>query len=139
MDILTSIPVPVHEGETISSVLQSVNERIARRAHELYDERGRVEGHSLEDWLDAELEFIVKLDPSIRVDGADLTVEVLLPEIDLSHVAVHIASRQFLISSDIDEDGLQICQLIDLPCEVSMDGVDAEQIRNMIRITAALA
>lgn len=139
MDILTSIPVPLHEGETIPSVLQRVNERISRRAHELYVERGRVDGHGLEDWLDAELEMIVKLDPCVRVEGADVTVEVLLPEIDLPHVAVHIAPRQFLISSDIDEDGLQICQLIDLPCEVSMDGVDAEQVRNMIRITAALA
>jgi hypothetical protein len=139
MEILTSIPVPVNEGETIPCVLQSVNERISRRAHEIFVDRGRVDGHSLEDWLDAELEMIVKLDPSVRVNGEDLTVEVLLPEIDLPHVAVHIASRQFLIASDIDEDGLQICQLIDLPCEVSMDGVDAEQIRNMIRITAALA
>jgi hypothetical protein len=139
MEILTSIPVSVHQGETIPSVLQSVNERISRRAHEIYIERGRVDGHSLEDWLDAENELIVKLVPSIRENGEDLTVEVSLPDIDLPHVAVHIASCQFLISSDIDEDGLQICQLIDLPCEVSMDGVDAEQIRNVIRITAALA
>jgi hypothetical protein len=139
METLTSIPVRVFERETIPSVLQSVNERISRRAHEIFVERGCTEGHSLEDWLDAERELTVKLSPSIRVDGQDLTLEVLLPEIDLPNVAVHIAPRQFLISSDIDEDGLQICQLIDLPCEVSMDGVDAEQVRNMIRVTAARA
>ena len=77
--------------------------------------------------------------PVVSVDREDITVEVLLPEIDLPNIAVHIAPRQFLISSDIDEDGLQICQLIDLPYEVSMDGVDAEQTRNMVRVTAALA
>lgn len=29
-------------------------ERIAQRAFELWEERGRREGHDLEDWLDAE-------------------------------------------------------------------------------------
>jgi hypothetical protein len=139
MDILTSIPVAVYDGQNISSVIDRVNERIARRAHENFVARGCVEGHSLEDWLDAERETIIRLAPVVTVDPQDITVEVLLPEIDLPNVAVHIAPRQFLISSDIDENGLQICQVIDLPYEVSMDGVDAEQTRNLIRVTAALA
>jgi hypothetical protein len=139
MDILTSIPVAVYDGQNISSVIDRVNERISRRAFENFVARGCVEGHSLEDWLDAERETIIRLAPVVTVDPQDITVEVLLPEIDLPNVAVHIAPRQFLISSDIDEDGLQICQVIDLPYEVSMDGVDAEQTRNMIRVTAALA
>ncbi len=29
-------------------------ERIAQKAYELWQERGRREGHALEDWLDAE-------------------------------------------------------------------------------------
>jgi hypothetical protein len=139
MDILTSIPVAVYDGQNISSVIGRVNERIGRRAYENFVARGCVEGHSLEDWLDAERETIIRLAPVVTVDPQDITVEVLLPEIDLPNLAVHIAPRQFLISSDSDEDGLQICQVIDLPYEVSMDGVDAEQTRNMIRVTAALA
>ena len=125
MDILTSIPVAIYDGEAIPSVLESVNERISRRAFENFVARGCVEGHSLKDWL--ERETIIRLAPVVSVDREDITVEVLLPEIDLPNIAVHIAPRQFLISSDIDEDGLQICQVIDLPYEVSMDGVDAEQ------------
>ncbi|TKS58678.1 MAG: hypothetical protein EWM72_02839 [Nitrospira sp.] len=30
------------------------HDRIARRAHELYEKRGRQEGRALEDWLNAE-------------------------------------------------------------------------------------
>jgi hypothetical protein len=29
-------------------------ERIAKKAYELWEQRGRREGHALEDWLDAE-------------------------------------------------------------------------------------
>ena len=139
MDILTSIPVAVHDGQHIPFLIERVNERISRRAYENFVARGCVEGNSLEDWLDAERETIIRLAPVVSVDPQDITIEVLLPEIDLPNVAVHIAPRQFLISSDVDEDGLQICQVIDLPFEVSMDGVDAEQTRNLVRVTAALA
>src|SRR5215467_10801337 len=139
MDILTSIPVSLYSRETIPAVLESVNRRIAQRAYESFVERGCVRGHNLEDWMDAERALVVKLAPLVRMDQKDITVELLLPDIDLPHIAVHIAPRQFLISSDIDEDGLQICQVIDLPYEISMDGVDAEQTRNMVRVTAALA
>jgi Protein of unknown function (DUF2934) len=35
-----------------------IEERIRRRAYELYEGRGRVEGFALEDWLQAEAEIL---------------------------------------------------------------------------------
>jgi hypothetical protein len=35
---------------------EQLNERIARRAYEIYEERGRQDGQELEDWLRAEQE-----------------------------------------------------------------------------------
>jgi hypothetical protein len=67
-----------------------------------------------------------------------LDVEVALPEIELPNLAVHFTPRQLAMSSDVDHDDLQLCQVIDLPCEISMDGVDPEQIGNTIRIVAAV-
>jgi hypothetical protein len=32
--------------------------RVAERAYELYEQRGRQEGHSLEDWLNAERQLL---------------------------------------------------------------------------------
>lgn len=139
MDILTSIPVSVHRDERISEILEGVNKRIAQRAYELFVERGSVDGHSLEDWLDAERDLMIRVVPEISLNDEDIIVEVLLPTLDMPNVAVHIAPHQFFLTSDINELGFQICQVIDLPYKASMDGVDAEQNRNMIRITAALA
>ena len=139
MEILSSIPVSVYPGEGMAAILETANKRIARRAYEIFVERGRIDGHSLEDWLDAERELVIGVTPEITLNDEDVTIEVLLPTLDMPNVAVHIAPRQFLLSSDIDEEGFQICQVIDLPCDVSMDGVDAEQNRRRIRITAALA
>ena len=37
---------------------ESSGEEIRRRAYELYEARGRGDGHDLEDWLEAEAEII---------------------------------------------------------------------------------
>jgi hypothetical protein len=36
---------------------KDIEERIRRRAYELYDQRGRVDGFDLDDWLRAEREI----------------------------------------------------------------------------------
>lgn len=37
---------------------RDIEERIRRRAYELYEERGRVDGFALDDWLKAEREIL---------------------------------------------------------------------------------
>lgn len=43
-----------------STPSQSYEEQIRRRAYELYEARGREDGHDIEDWLRAESEIIDK-------------------------------------------------------------------------------
>jgi HSP20 family molecular chaperone IbpA len=139
VDILTSIPVRVNSQQSLLPILQSIRERITRRAFENYVERGRVDGHDLDDWLNAERELIIKPVFLIRAHGQDIFVEITLPEIDLPNLTVHVAPTQIIVSSDPDEDGLQVCQMIDLPFEIILDGVDAEQLHNILHVTAAVA
>jgi Protein of unknown function (DUF2934) len=139
MDILTSIPVRVNGPELIPRVLENVKQRIAERAYENFVGRGWVHGQELDDWLNAERELIIKPVPLVRAQGEDIFVEMLLPEIDLPNLTVHVAPSQLVISSDPDEEGLQLCQMIDLPCEISLDGVDAEQLHHTLHVTAAVA
>ncbi len=37
--------------------LQNLEEKIRQRAYELYEARGREEGHDVDDWLQAEVEI----------------------------------------------------------------------------------
>ena len=97
----------------MSPWLQSMStlERIPRRAYEKFVERGAVYGHDLDDWLDADRELILKPFGEVHAEGTDVFVEMILPEIALPNIAVHIAPRQFVISSDPDDDGVQLCQI----------------------------
>jgi len=138
VDILTSIPVRVNATESIPPVLANLKERISGRAYETYIQRGCVDGYDVEDWLTAERELVIKPDYVLRAYGEDIFVEVTLPEIDLPNLAVHVAPSQIIISSDPDEDGLQVCQVIDLPFEVIPESVDAEQLHNILHATATV-
>jgi HSP20 family molecular chaperone IbpA len=138
MNIVTTIPVRLNGPESITPLLDRMRKRITLRAYQNFVGRGSVHGHDLDDWFGAERELIIKPAASVRAEAEDIFVEMVLPEIELPNLAVHIAPSQLVIASDPDEEGLQLCQVIDLPFEVSLDGVDAEQLQNMLRITAAV-
>lgn len=41
--------------------MTSLHEQIRRRAYELYEQRGRVDGYDLDDWLQSESELTAKV------------------------------------------------------------------------------
>ncbi|MFL6303021.1 MAG: DUF2934 domain-containing protein [Candidatus Sulfotelmatobacter sp.] len=53
----TKIPAVAPNDAGAAAQLQ-MQERIRVRAYELYEQRGKVEGHDLEDWLQAEEEVL---------------------------------------------------------------------------------
>jgi Protein of unknown function (DUF2934) len=51
---------PKKSPATVTSEPQELEHQIRLRAHELYEERGRENGHEQEDWLRAEAEITQK-------------------------------------------------------------------------------
>jgi hypothetical protein len=51
------MPTSTTETQSAKSPVD-IQDQIRRRAFELYELRGREEGHDLDDWLQAESEFV---------------------------------------------------------------------------------
>jgi len=51
-----TIPTPPRTTHQTTESTSDLQEQIRRRAHELYEQRGRDDGHELDDWLQAESE-----------------------------------------------------------------------------------
>ncbi len=49
-------PTPLRTTRQTTESTSDIQEQIRRRAHELYEQRGRKDGHELDDWLQAESE-----------------------------------------------------------------------------------
>jgi DNA-binding SARP family transcriptional activator len=47
------------------NTVQSLQEKIAQRAYELYLQRGQYPGHEVEDWLEAERQIFTELRSSV--------------------------------------------------------------------------
>jgi hypothetical protein len=49
--------IPNQTPTKVTKSTPDLQEQIRRRAHQLYEQRGRDEGHELHDWLQAESEL----------------------------------------------------------------------------------
>lgn len=52
----TSKAIPIDAAEQESGITGEIEEKIRVRAYQLYEQRGRADGHDLEDWLRAKAE-----------------------------------------------------------------------------------
>jgi len=52
----TTMPPLLRTINQTTESTSDLQEQIRRRAHELYEQRGRDDGHELDDWLQAESE-----------------------------------------------------------------------------------
>ena len=58
----SSMPPSLATSIQPTELSDSMRERIARKAYELWQERGYRDGYELEDWLDAEIIVMEKID-----------------------------------------------------------------------------
>lgn len=58
-------------GANLAMAATAADERIARRAHEIYLFRGGADGPALADWLEAEAELKAEASPSDLAAGID--------------------------------------------------------------------
>ena len=52
-----TMPTPLRTITQTTESTSELQEQIRRRAYELYEQRGRDDGHELDDWLQAESEL----------------------------------------------------------------------------------
>jgi len=57
MKTKSTIPVSVTAINPTTEVIGELQDKIRRRAYELYEQRGRNDGYELDDWLQAESEI----------------------------------------------------------------------------------
>ena len=49
-------PISLRTPQEAAEARAELEEQIRRRAYELYEQRGRIDGYALDDWLQAEAE-----------------------------------------------------------------------------------
>jgi HSP20 family molecular chaperone IbpA len=94
----TTIPIN-HENRR---VVDSLKQRVARRAYELFERGGRAEGNDMRHWLQAESEILSKI-PEIRETSSSYTVNVPVQGFKPEDIYAGVDANRTLILADKQE------------------------------------
>ncbi len=145
---LTVAPGPLPERSLLRSIGEIEN-KIARRAYELFASSGFTDGHDLEDWLFAESELLGRMPVEVTETQNELTVNAGLPGFTEKDIEIRVEPRRLFISGKREEKSEskkkgetvysersnQVFRTVDLPAEIDPDKVKATLSKGELEIT----
>ncbi len=132
-------PVKAAKDESSLERMDHLYDTIARRAFELYEREGRVDGHHLRHWLEAEGELLHPVHLRMEEADGEFVVHAELPGFTASDIEVSVEPRRVTITGkreskqeDKQADAVyteqcsdEIFRTLELPSEVNVMKVTA--------------
>ena len=91
-------PVKAGKTESISERIERLYDTISRRAFELFERDGRVDGHDLRHWLEAEKEFLHPVQIRMEETDGEFVVHAEVPGFTASNLEVNVEPRRVTIT-----------------------------------------
>jgi HSP20 family molecular chaperone IbpA len=129
--------VPVRIVETIADEIEEMYDQIARRAYEIFQDRGGVATLDLEDWLTAERELLLKPPVSVEKTGQGITVTILMGSIHPQDVQLLITPDAMIVHAANDSSSKKkIFRTIQFPRHIDVNKAEARFENGCIVFTA---
>jgi HSP20 family protein len=135
------VPVAVKKSTTddVFDQIEETYNAIARRAFEIFDNRGRWFGNDLEDWFRAESELLQPVNLEIAETDDNLAVRAEVPGFSIKELTIDVEPRLLTITGrhEAQEEskkgktvysercGKQIMRIVNLPAEIDTSKVTA--------------
>src|SRR5215813_5051737 len=147
------VVVKVQKTETMQEEMKELHSRIARRAYEIYLQRGSLIGHDLDNWLDAEQELVWRPAVEILEKDNQFIIQVAIAGLEPGDFTVRMTEEHLLIKSEqmhTYRDGrgiVHVCEfrsgpvfrIIHFPKRVDPATVEVGYRNGLLRLKAALA
>jgi HSP20 family protein len=91
-------PLKTGKTESISERIDRLYDSISRRAYELFERDGRVDGNDKRHWLDAEREFLLPMQTSMEETDGEFVVRAEVPGFNASDLEVTVEPRRVTIA-----------------------------------------
>lgn len=92
--------VAVQKAESFWDQFRKVEERIMRRAYDIFQGNGSVFGQDLDDWLAAERELIWKPAIELSEKNNQFEVKVAVAGVDPKDLRVEVTSEELLVKAE---------------------------------------
>ena len=128
-------------GDLVRSRCEEIRDAVARRAYEIYERRGRGDGHHEEDWRQAEVELLYPLAVTVADAGECLTVAAAVPGFDACDVEICVEPRRVTIAGrrrpdpDGTEHRARMFRAVELPEDVVICDLMAAVLDGVLEVT----
>lgn len=126
------------EGDPLFQRIGEIYNTLTHRAYELFEGRGREDGHDLEDWFRAESELLNPVPVEISEADGQLIVRADVPGFREKDIEVRVEPHRLIISGKREQIRDQkkkktlyserrsdeVCRVLDLP-----EGVDSDRVK----------
>ena len=99
------VPVKINVGgmETLFDRAQEIYRKVAQRAYELFEGRGRLQGFDLDDWLVAERELLHPVSLEVKEYDDHLAVRAEVPDFNEKEIQVTLEPHRLVINGKIEK------------------------------------
>jgi len=134
---------------TFLQKMEEIENKIARRAYELFASSGFTDGHDKEDWLLAESELFGQMPIEVTETDKEVTVKAGMPGFTEKDIEIGVEPHRLFISGTHEEKSEnkkkgetvysersdQVCRTINLPAEVDPHKVKKTLSKGELEIT----
>ena len=145
--------VSIRKPYSILDEMSEIQDRIMRRAFEIFEHNGGMIGRDLDNWTQAERELVWKPAFELCEKDGKFQLEVAIPGVEAKDIDVEVTPEDIVLKADIehrhtDQKGFvhycefqsgKIFRAVHLPKKIDPDKVKAEFKNGLLRLTADLA
>jgi len=145
--------VPVRKTSSILDEWKRMQNRVMRRAYDIFEHNGHPSGRDLDHWLQAEQELLWKPPIEIHETDGKLVMEVAVSGVDPKDVEIDVTPEDIVLKAetrhyhDEKKGTVYMCEFesgsmfrsIHLPRKINPDKVKAEVKNGLLRVTADAA
>ena len=145
-------PVAIRKISSILDEMTQMQDRIMRRAYDIFERNGRLLGRDLDHWLQAERELLWKPALELREEAGEFVLEAAVPGVDPKDIDIEVTPEDIVLKADTyheheEKKGtVHICEYesgkmfrsIHLPKRINPDKVKAEFKNGLLQLKAEI-
>lgn len=145
--------VPVRKTSSILDEWKHIQNRVMRRAYDIFERNGQPPGRDLDHWLQAEHELLWQPPIEIHETDGKLVMEAAVSGVDPKDMNIEVSPEDIMLKAetrhqhDESKGRLHMCEFesgsmfrsVHLPKRINPDKVKAEVKNGLLRVTAEVA
>ena len=145
--------VPIRKPASIFDQMRDMQEKIMRRAYEIFEHTGNTQGRDLENWAQAERELVWRPAFELTEKDGQFQLEAAMAGVDAKDIDIEVTPEDIVLKASTKHDHTEhkgtvhYCEFasgnmfrsIHLPKRINPDKVRAEFKNGLLRLTADIA